>query len=46
MDSNEDGSISIHELSTEMEKHFITFNKNTAETIEALTINAFNMKKA
>lgn len=27
MDSNEDGSISLQELSTEMEKHFITFNK-------------------
>ncbi len=46
MDSNDDGSISIQELSTEMEKHFISFNKNTAETIEALTNNVFNVKKS
>lgn len=30
MDTNEDGSISINELSSEMEKHRISFNKNVA----------------
>lgn len=29
-----------------MEKHFITFNKNTAESLEALTNNLFNVKKS
>lgn len=33
MDSNTDGSISIKELSTEMEKHRISFNKNVAESL-------------
>jgi hypothetical protein len=36
MDTNADGSISIHELSTEMEKHRISFNKNVAESLENL----------
>lgn len=45
MDSNDDGSISINELSSEMEKNHINFNKNTAETIEAMT-NIFNVKKS
>lgn len=29
MDNNDDGSISLQELSSEMEKHFISFNKNS-----------------
>lgn len=33
MDSNADGSISIQELSTEMEKHRISFHKNIAESL-------------
>ena len=33
MDSNADGSISIQELSNEMEKHRISFNKNIAESL-------------
>jgi hypothetical protein len=31
MDNNDDGSISLEELSTEMEKHFISFNDNSSE---------------
>lgn len=45
MDSNEDGSISIQEVSSEMEKHHITFHKNT-ETIETLANNIFSVKKS
>lgn len=30
MDNNDDGSISLNELSSAMEKHGIHFNKNTA----------------
>ena len=30
MDKNDDGGISISELSAEMEKHHINFNKNVS----------------
>jgi hypothetical protein len=47
MDNNDDGSISIPELSSEMEKHHITYNKNVAENLEQLTNGGgFNVKKS
>ena len=48
MDTNEDGSISIQEMSTEMEKHRISFNKNVAESLESLTAmgNMLGVKKS
>ena len=44
MDQNEDGSISIQELSTEMEKHNITFFK-PEENLEML-VNHIGVKKS
>jgi len=48
MDANDDGSISLKELSSEMEKHHIIFNKNVTENLESIlnNNNTFFVKKS
>lgn len=48
MDSDANGSISIDELSSEMEKHRISFTKHVAENLENLTAlgNMLGVKKS
>jgi hypothetical protein len=46
MDSNDDGSISMQELSAEMEKHFINFNKGAELEAMISHCSNFAVKKA
>lgn len=45
MDKNDDGAISLQELSAEMSKHRINFDRSVSENIEEI-VKQGNMKKA